>query len=178
MGSWVRDPGDSLRPLINGVRGFFIWVILMCGIVALFDIKNSSRDVMRKRSLEMIKKLRHRGPDWSGIFTSNNAILAHERLCVVDVESGKQPIRSINEDLILTVNGEIYNHKKIRDNSNILYNYTTNSDCEVILSLYKNKGINFLNDLSGIFAFALYVCYTQGSHILCFHNPQNYKSFY
>jgi len=138
------------------VRGFFIWVILMCGIVALFDIKNSSRDVMRKRSLEMIKKLRHRGPDWSGIFTSNNAILAHERLCVVDVESGKQPIRSINEDLILTVNGEIYNHKKIRDNSNILYNYTTNSDCEVILSLYKNKGINFLNDLSGIFAFALY----------------------
>ena len=128
----------------------------MCGIVALFDIKNSSRDLIRKRSLEMIKLVRHRGPDWSGIYSSKNAILAHERLCIVDVESGKQPIKSIKEDLILTVNGEIYNHKKIRDDSKISYEYTTNSDCEVILSLYRNKGINFLNDLNGIFAFALY----------------------
>ena len=128
----------------------------MCGIVALFDINNSSIDLIRKRSLEMIKLVRHRGPDWSGIYSSENAILAHERLCIVDVESGKQPIKSIKEDLILTVNGEIYNHKKIRDDSKILYEYTTNSDCEVILSLYRNKGVNFLNDLSGIFAFALY----------------------
>ena len=128
----------------------------MCGIFALFDIKNSPNDLMRKRSLEMIKLVRHRGPDWSGIFTSPNAILAHERLCIVDINSGKQPIKSEDEDIILSVNGEIYNHKKIRNNKNINYNYLTNSDCEVILSLYQNKGINFLNELNGIFAFALY----------------------
>ena len=128
----------------------------MCGIFALFDIKNSPNDLMRKRSLEMIKLVRHRGPDWSGIFTSPNAILAHERLCIVDINSGKQPIKSEDEDIILSVNGEIYNHKKIRNNKNIKYNYLTNSDCEVILSLYQNKGINFLNELNGIFAFALY----------------------
>ena len=128
----------------------------MCGIFALFDIKNSPNDLMRKRSLEMIKLVRHRGPDWSGIFTSPNAILAHERLCIVDINSGKQPIKSKDEDIILSVNGEIYNHKKIRNNKNIKYNYLTNSDCEVILSLYQNKGVNFLNDLNGIFAFALY----------------------
>ena len=128
----------------------------MCGIFALFDINDSPNDLMRKRSLEMIKLVRHRGPDWSGIFTSPNAILAHERLCIVDVNSGKQPIKSEREDIILSVNGEIYNHKKIRKNKNIKYNYLTNSDCEVILSLYQNKGVNFLNDLNGIFAFALY----------------------
>ena len=128
----------------------------MCGIFALFDIKNSPNDLMRKRSLEMIKLVRHRGPDWSGIFTSPNAILAHERLCIVDINSGNQPIKSEDEDIILSVNGEIYNHKKIRNNKNIIYNYLTNSDCEVILSLYQNKGINFLNELNGIFAFALY----------------------
>ena len=128
----------------------------MCGIFALFDIKDSPNDLMRKRSLEMIKLVRHRGPDWSGIFTSPNAILAHERLCIVDINSGKQPIKSEDEDIILSVNGEIYNHKKIRNNKNIKYNYLTNSDCEVILSLYQNKGINFLNELNGIFAFALY----------------------
>ena len=128
----------------------------MCGIFALFDIKNSPNDLMRKRSLEMIKLVRHRAPDWSGIFTSPNAILAHERLCIVDINSGKQPIKSEDEDIILSVNGEIYNHKKIRNNKNIKYNYLTNSDCEVILSLYQNKGINFLNELNGIFAFALY----------------------
>ena len=128
----------------------------MCGIFALFDIKNSPNDLMRKRSLEMIKLVRHRGPDWSGIFTSPNAILAHERLCIVDINSGNQPIKSEDEDIILSVNGEIYNHKKIRNNKNIKYNYLTNSDCEVILSLYQNKGINFLNELNGIFAFALY----------------------
>ena len=128
----------------------------MCGIFALFDIKNSPNDLMRKRSLEMIKLVRHRGPDWSGIFTSPNAILAHERLCIVDINSGKQPIKSEDDDIILSVNGEIYNHKKIRKNKNIKYNYLTNSDCEVILSLYQNKGINFLNELNGIFAFALY----------------------
>ena len=102
----------------------------------------------------MIKLVRHRGPDWSGIFTSPNAILARERLCIVDINSGKQPIKSEDEDIILSVNGEIYNHKKIRNNKNIKYNYLTNSDCEVILSLYQNKGINFLNELNGIFAFA------------------------
>ena len=95
----------------------------MCGIFALFDINDSPNDLMRKRSLEMIKLVRHRGPDWSGIFTSPNAILAHERLCIVDINSGKQPIKSESEDLILSVNGEIYNHKKIRKNkkSNFMF---------------------------------------------------------
>lgn len=126
----------------------------MCGIVAAFDIKNSNN--LRDQVLEMSRRIRHRGPDWSGIYTSENAILSHERLSIVDPKSGRQPIFSKNKDLILAANGEIYNHKELKKNISINYKFTTKSDCEIILALYKEKGVNFLNDLNGIFAFALY----------------------
>ncbi|MCL4158236.1 UNVERIFIED_CONTAM: hypothetical protein GTU68_021325, partial [Idotea baltica] len=104
----------------------------------------------------MSKKLRHRGPDWSGIYCGNNAILAHERLSIVDVQSGNQPLYSKDKKHILAVNGEIYNHQELRKTLNGSYEFSTQSDCEVILALYKKKGIDFIEDLNGIFAFALY----------------------
>jgi asparagine synthase (glutamine-hydrolysing) len=127
----------------------------MCGIVAVFDIKEDSQQ-LRPQILEMAKKIRHRGPDWSGIYVGDNAILAHERLAIVDPASGGQPLISEDGNLILAVNGEIYNHKEIREELKDKYNFTTQSDCEVILALYQEKGIDLLNDLNGIFAFALY----------------------
>ena len=127
----------------------------MCGIVAIFNIK-SDLERYRQQALEMSKKLRHRGPDWSGIFCENNTILAHERLAIVDPASGKQPLFSKDRRLVLAVNGEIYNHQEIRDRLKDKYEFLTNSDCEVILALYREKGKDFLEDLNGIFAFALY----------------------
>ena len=126
----------------------------MCGIVAVFEIKDPEK--LRIQVLEMSRKIRHRGPDWSGIYSSEKAILAHERLSIVDPKSGKQPIYSKNKNLILAANGEIYNHKEIKANLKSNYEFTTNSDCEVILALYKEKGVDFLEDLNGIFSFALY----------------------
>lgn len=128
----------------------------MCGIVAIYNNKIIFDKEMRSKSLKMSKKVRHRGPDWSGIYTSDHAILAHERLSIVDIKSGKQPLLSSDHNHILAVNGEIYNHLSFRDNSKIEYDYQTNSDCEVILALYKKYDINFLNDLNGIFSFFLY----------------------
>ncbi|MDR0834337.1 MAG: asparagine synthase B [Candidatus Symbiothrix sp.] len=127
----------------------------MCGIVGIFDFKQGS-DKMRPQAIEMAKKIRHRGPDWSGIYASDKAILAHERLAIVDPQSGRQPLYSPDGKVILAVNGEIYNHQDIRDRQAGTYQFQTKSDCEVILSLYKEKGIDFLEDLNGIFAFALY----------------------
>ena len=127
----------------------------MCGIVCAFDIKGNSIDV-RSNVLKMAKKVRHRGPDWSGIYSNNNAILAHERLAIVDPTSGKQPIISDDGLKVIAVNGEIYNHKDLKQKYTPDYKFKTESDCEVILALYEKKGVNFLNDLNGIFAFALY----------------------
>ena len=127
----------------------------MCGIVCAFDIKQSAQD-LRPQVLKMSKKIRHRGPDWSGIFSDDKAILAHERLSIVDPESGKQPLLSKDGKLVLAVNGEIYNHQEIRKQFEGKYEFLTKSDCEVILALYREKGPNFLEDLNGIFAFALY----------------------
>ncbi len=127
----------------------------MCGIVGAFDLKTESGE-LRTQVLDMSKKLRHRGPDWSGIYSGKKAILAHERLSIVDPESGRQPLYSVDKKLILAVNGEIYNHLDIRNSLNGSYSFTTHSDCEVILALYQKKGKDFLEDLSGIFAFALY----------------------
>jgi asparagine synthase (glutamine-hydrolysing) len=127
----------------------------MCGIVCAFDIKQSARE-LRPQVLQMSKKLRHRGPDWSGIFSNEKAILAHERLSIVDPESGKQPLYSKDGKLVLAVNGEIYNHQEIRKQFEGKYEFLTKSDCEVILALYSAKGPDFLEDLNGIFAFALY----------------------
>ena len=127
----------------------------MCGIVAIFNVKEQTPE-LRTKALGMSKKIRHRGPDWSGIHCSGNAILAHERLSIVDPESGGQPLFSPDGKQVLAVNGEIYNHKKIRERYKGRYDFQTGSDCEVILALYRDKGVNFLEDLNGIFAFALY----------------------
>ncbi|HNX88288.1 MAG TPA: asparagine synthase B [Paludibacteraceae bacterium] len=127
----------------------------MCGIVCTFNIKQPV-EVLRPQILQMSKIIRHRGPDWSGIFANEHAILAHERLSIVDPHSGKQPLYSKDGKLVLAVNGEIYNHREIRRQFEGKYEFLTQSDCEVILALYREKGPDFLEDLNGIFAFALY----------------------
>ncbi|PRP65686.1 asparagine synthase B [Nonlabens agnitus] len=126
----------------------------MCGIVGVFDLKKSSAD-QRQDVLELSKKLRHRGPDWSGIYCGEKAILAHERLTIVDPQSGGQPLYSPDGKIVLAVNGEIYNHQKIREQYSD-YKFKTKSDCEVILALYQDKGVNFMDDLVGMYSFALY----------------------
>ena len=127
----------------------------MCGIVGIFDIKEQSSE-LRKKALRMSQKIRHRGPDWSGIYCGSHAILCHERLSIVDPQSGKQPLYSPDGKQVLAVNGEIYNHQQIRQETASEYEYQTGSYCEVIQALYRAHGINFLDRLSGIFAFALY----------------------
>ena len=127
----------------------------MCGIATIFNIKEQT-PALRKKALEMAKKIRHRGPDWSGIYCGKTAILAHERLSIVDPQSGRQPLFSPDRKQVLAVNGEIYNHRDIRKQYAGRYEFQTGSDCEVILALYRDKGINFLEDLNGIYAFALY----------------------
>ena len=127
----------------------------MCGIVAILGIKEQTHE-LRDQALKMSQKIRHRGPDWSGIYCGGSAILAHERLSIVDPESGGQPLFSPDRKQILAVNGEIYNHQEIRRRYAGKYEFQTGSDCEVILALYREKGIHFLEELSGIFAFVLY----------------------
>ena len=127
----------------------------MCGIVGVFDLKTKAEDI-RPQILKMSKKIRHRGPDWSGIYCSDKAVLAHERLSIVDPQSGGQPLKSNDGRLILAVNGEIYNHKEIRRQFEGEYEFQTGSDCEVILPLYMKYGAGLVEHLSGIFAFALY----------------------
>ena len=127
----------------------------MCGITAIFNIKAQTPE-LRTKALSMSKKIRHRGPDWSGIYCGGSAILCHERLSIVDPQSGGQPLYSPDRKQILAVNGEIYNHRDIRTRYAGRYDFQTGSDCEVILALYRDKGIGFLEELNGIFAFALY----------------------
>ena len=127
----------------------------MCGIVSIFNIKEQTPQ-LRQKALSMSRKIRHRGPDWSGIYCGDSAILAHERLSIVDPESGRQPLFSPDGKQVLAVNGEIYNHRDLRRRYADSYQFQTGSDCEVILALYRDKGTDFLEDLSGIFAFALY----------------------
>jgi asparagine synthase (glutamine-hydrolysing) len=127
----------------------------MCGIVGVFDLKVSAEG-LRAQVLEMSRRIRHRGPDWSGIYCGEKAIIAHERLAIVDPWSGGQPLYSKDKKLVLGVNGEIYNHRDLRKPLEGKYEFQTQSDCEVILALYREKGIDFLEDLNGIFAFVLY----------------------
>ena len=127
----------------------------MCGFVGIFNIQKPSEE-WRVKALKMSSKIRHRGPDWSGTYSGGRCVLAHERLAIVDPLSGGQPLYSTDHQQVLAVNGEIYNHQAIRASLKGKYDFKTGSDCEVILALYKEKGINFLEDLSGIFAFALY----------------------
>ena len=126
----------------------------MCGIVCALDVKQSTEE-LRPQLLEMSKKIRHRGPDWSGIYADDHAIVAHERLAIVDPASGKQPLFSPDKQLVLAANGEIYNHRELRATTPD-YAFQTGSDCEVILALYQQKGVDFIDDLNGIFGFALY----------------------
>ena len=130
-------------------------VTLLCYIMLRFNIKKQTAE-LRQKALSMSKKIRHRGPDWNGIYCGKSAILCHERLSIVDPQSGKQPLFSPDNKQVLAVNGEIYNHQDIRDKYAGKYPFQTGSDCEVLLALYRDKGINFLEDLNGIFAFALY----------------------
>ncbi|BDP30989.1 asparagine synthase B [Vibrio vulnificus] len=127
----------------------------MCSVFGILDIKSDAA-ALRPIALEMSKKLRHRGPDWSGIYASDRAILAHERLAIVGLNSGAQPLYSPDKKLILAVNGEIYNHKEIRARYEGKYDFQTDSDCEVILALYQEMGADLLEELNGIFAFVLY----------------------
>ena len=127
----------------------------MCGIVAILNVKQQTQE-LRQKVLCMSQKIRHRGPDWSGIYCGGSAVLGHERLSIVDPESGRQPLFSPDGKQVLAVNGEIYNHQEIRRKYADKYCFLTGSDCEVILALYRDKGIDFLEELSGIFAFVLY----------------------
>ena len=127
----------------------------MCGILCAFDLKQSNVSI-RPQILEMSKKLRHRGPDWSGIYDASNAVLSHERLAIVDPTSGNQPLISPSKKLILAANGEIYNHRALRSTCDLEYQFQTESDCEVILALYEKEGKDFVKKLNGIFAFAIY----------------------
>lgn len=127
----------------------------MCGILCAFDLKQSNASI-RPQILEMSKKLRHRGPDWSGIYDASNAVLSHERLAIVDPTSGNQPLISPSKKLILAANGEIYNHRALRSTCDSEYQFQTESDCEVILALYEKEGKDFVKKLNGIFAFAIY----------------------
>ena len=127
----------------------------MCGIVCALDI-NEKPEILRPQLLEMSKKLRHRGPDWSGIFSDKNVVLAHERLAIVDPKSGKQPLYSKDGRYVLAANGEIYNHLELREKYAKNHDFLTDSDCEIIIALYHLKGKDFLNDLNGIFGFVLY----------------------
>lgn len=134
----------------------------MCGIACIFGIQQQTAD-LRQKALKMSQKIRHRGPDWSGIYVGGSAILAHERLSIVDPESGQQPLFSPDRKQILAVNGEVYNHRDIRAEYKEKYDFQTGSDCEVFLTLYrewKSKGNDdpswIFEKASGIFAFALY----------------------
>lgn len=128
----------------------------MCGIVGLFDFEDSDASELRARALKMAATIRHRGPDWSGNFSDNHAIIAHERLSIVDVEHGAQPLIDTKTKNVLAVNGEIYNHLELRGELAKPHDWQTKSDCEVILYLYEEKGPAFLDKLNGIFAFVLY----------------------
>ena len=127
----------------------------MCGIVCAFELKQSSEE-LRTQVLGMSKSIRHRGPDWSGIFSNDKTVMAHERLAIVDPTSGKQPLFSSDGRYILAANGEIYNHKELRAQFEDAYDFQTASDCEIILALYKKKGPSFIDEMNGIFGFALY----------------------
>lgn len=126
----------------------------MCGIIGAFDLKGRS-SIIRPLVLKMSKKVRHRGPDWSGVFSNDQVILSHERLAIVDPKSGRQPLLNKEENLVLAINGEIYNHQQLKKNYPD-YNFLTELDSEVILALYQEKGANFIEELNGIFAFCLY----------------------
>ena len=126
----------------------------MCGIIGLFNIHDEQS--MRTEALKMAGKIRHRGPDWSGSYSDEYCVLMHERLSIVDVEHGAQPLYDTKTKRVLAVNGEIYNHKKLEKKLTNTHDFQTQSDCEVLLYLFDEFGTEFLNEIDGIFAFSLY----------------------
>lgn len=131
----------------------------MCGILTILGIDpaRSNPAELRRQALAMARKIRHRGPDWSGIFADDRAILVHERLSIVDVEHGAQPLIDTLQGTVLAVNGEIYNHRDLQEELQESHDFQTLSDCEVILYLYDERPPKeFLNRMNGIFAFVLY----------------------
>ena len=126
----------------------------MCGIIGLFNINDEQS--MRTEALKMVRKIRHRGPDWSGSYSDEHCVLMHERLSIVDVEHGAQPLYDTKTKRVLAVNGEIYNHKELEKKLSNSHDFQTNSDCEILLYLYDEFGADFLNEIDGIFAFCLY----------------------
>ncbi len=131
----------------------------MCSILGIFGLHpDDDLQALRRRALELSQRQRHRGPDWSGVYADENAILVHERLAIVDPAGGSQPLRSADGDLVLAVNGEIYNHRELKQQLAQPYAFQTGSDCEVINALYRERvdvGA-WLDGLNGIFAFALW----------------------
>lgn len=127
----------------------------MCSIFGVLEIRQDHAAI-RKMAIKQSRLIRHRGPDWSGVYDHPRAVLAHERLSIVDVNTGAQPLISEDGKKALAVNGEIYNHRDLRDQVRDDYGYKTESDCEVILPLYEKYGSGFLNQLKGMFAFILY----------------------
>ena len=136
----------------------------MCSIFGILDITADVAD-LRPKALELSGLLRHRGPDWSGIWSNDKAILTHERLAIVDLENGAQPLINNNRNHILAVNGEIYNHKNLETQLTTDYEFQTQSDCEVILALYQQEGVEFIDKLKGMFAFILYD-ESEGSYLI------------
>ncbi|MDD6177234.1 MAG: asparagine synthase B [Ruminobacter sp.] len=128
----------------------------MCSVFGILDIKDDAASSLRKDALTMSRKMRHRGPDWEGVYSCDKAILVHERLSIVDPNNGAQPLYNPEHTNVLAVNGEIYNHKELEKNLTVPFEFQTGSDCEVILALYKEKKEKFLDDINGIFAFVLY----------------------
>jgi asparagine synthase (glutamine-hydrolysing) len=131
----------------------------MCGILSILNLDppKSNAAELRRQALAMARKIRHRGPDWSGIYSDDRAILVHERLSIVDVEHGAQPLIDTLQGTVLAVNGEIYNHQELRRGLRESHDFQTLSDCEVILYLYDElQPKDFLNRMNGIFAFVLY----------------------
>jgi asparagine synthase (glutamine-hydrolysing) len=129
----------------------------MCGIYSILGIKNKEQlDKLRSEGLQRVKRIRHRGPDWSGVFSNDNTVIFHERLSIVDVEHGAQPLVDDETKRVLAVNGEIYNHKELKLQLKKKHPFKTESDCEPILYLFDEMGPDFLKKLNGIFAFVLY----------------------
>lgn len=129
----------------------------MCGIVAIFGLKPGTElEPLRRQAVQAAARIRHRGPDWSGVYADAGAVLAHERLAIVDIHGGAQPLRSTDGALALAVNGEIYNHRELEAALTMPYAFTTQSDCEVINALWREQGPGFVDSLNGIFAFALW----------------------
>ena len=130
----------------------------MCSIFGIFGLQpGDDLAALRRQALDLSQRQRHRGPDWSGVYVDDGAILVHERLAIVDPAGGSQPLLSSDGRLALAVNGEIYNHKPLKAELEHAYAFQTESDCEVINALYlEDTPASFLNRLNGIFAFALW----------------------